>query len=95
VIFGGIVFAIVRWKRHPRVSLMTTLALGLYLVELFGFAFLFHYLPRFFDMLRLTSNNISKLDTLLQVVDDFAFVAVLILLVAAAFTGRSREPATN
>lgn len=95
VIFGGIVFAIVRWKRHPRVSLMTTLALGLYLVELFLFAFLFHYFPRFFDMLRLSDSSISTLDSVLQLVDDFAFAAVLILLVAAAFTGRGREPATN
>jgi hypothetical protein len=95
VIVAGIVFAVVRWKRHPRVSLMTTLALGLYLVESFAFAFLFHYLPRFFDTLRLSPNNISTLDSLLQLVDDFAFVAVLILLVAAAFTGRGRKPATN
>ena len=95
VILAGIGLAIVRWKRHPRVSLMTTMALGLYLVESFAFAFLFHYLPRFFDMLRLSSNNMSTLDSLLQLVDDFAFAAVLILLVAAAFTGRGREPATN
>lgn len=94
VIFGGIGFAIVRWKRHPRVSMMTTIALGLYLVESFAFSFLFHYLPRFFDTLHLSDNNIGTLDSVLQLVDDFAFAAVLILLVAAAFSQRNRS-ATN
>lgn len=94
VILSGIVFAIVRWKRHPRVSLMTTIALVLYLVESFAFAFLVHYLPGFFDTLHLSANNISALDSVLQMVDDFAFAAVLILLVAAAFSQRNRS-ATN
>ena len=96
VILGGIVFAIARWKRHPRVSLMTAVALVLYLFESFAFAFLFHYLPRFFDTLHLTGNNISALDSVLQLVDDFAIAAVLILLVAAAFSQRNKiTPISN
>lgn len=94
VILGGIVFAIIRWKRHPRVSLITLLALVLYLVESSAFAFVFHYLPRFFNTLKLSDNNISVLDSVLSLVDDFGFAAVLILLVAAAFTGRVGENAT-
>ena len=33
LLVGGTGFAIARWKRHPRVSLMTVLALVLYLIE--------------------------------------------------------------
>lgn len=95
VLLGGIVLAIVRWKRHPRVSLMTTIALVLYLIESFAFAFLVHYLPRFFDTLHLSANNISTLDSVLQLVDDFAFAAVLILLVAAAFSQRGKISVSN
>ena len=90
VILGGSVFAIVRWKRHPRVSLITVLGLGIYLVDTFAFALLFHYLPTFFHNLRLTPGNISVLDSVLSVCDDFVYAAVLILLVAAAFTQRNK-----
>jgi cbb3-type cytochrome oxidase subunit 3 len=94
VILGGIVFALGRWKRHPRVSLLTTIGLGLYLVESYAFAFLFHYLLRLFDTLHLSASNISMLDSGLQLADDFGFSVVLILLVAAAFSRRNRS-ATN
>jgi hypothetical protein len=95
LILGGMGFAIVRWKRHPRVSLMTLLALGLYLFETLAFAVLYYLLPNFFDSLKLTSQNIGTLDSTLQVIEDITFAAVLILLVAAALTGRGQERATN
>ena len=95
LVLSGIGFAIVRWQRHPRVSLMTVLALGLYLLESLTFAVIYHWLPNLFYSLKLTSQNISTLDSVLQVIEDFAYAAVLILLVAAAFTGRSRERVTN
>jgi hypothetical protein len=88
VICGGLLYAVMQWKRHPRVSLLTTIGLGFYLIESWFFAFLFHYLPRWFETVRLTSENISVLDSTLQLLDDFAFAAVLILLVAAAFSQR-------
>ena len=89
VIFAGLIFAFARWKRHPRASLLTVLGLGFYLFESTAFAFIFHYLPRWFITWRLTPNNISILDGALQLVDDFAFALVLILLVAAAFSRRN------
>ncbi len=89
VIIGGIGYALVRWKRHPRVSLMTTIALLLYLVESYAFSFIFHYLPSLFGSLHMTVSGMRILDTVLQLIDDFAFAAVLILLVAAAFSQRS------
>ena len=95
LVLGGMGFAIARWKRHPRVSLMTVLALGLYLLETLTFAVLYHVLPNFFYSLKLTAQNISTLESVLQIIDDFAYAAVLILLVSAAFTERGRERATN
>jgi hypothetical protein len=90
VVLGGIVLAIVRWKKHPRVSLMTVIALGFYLVESWLATIFFYYLP---EMLSSTSpSSRSTLYTVIYFLEDFAFAAVLILLVAAAFTGR--RPAT-
>src|SRR5437667_9285909 len=84
VILGGIVCAFVRWKHHPRVSLITIIGLSFYLLESFAFSFLFHYFPSFFDTLHLSPNNVSVLDSVFQLLDDFAFAVVLILLVVAA-----------
>ena len=94
LILGGMGFAIARWKRHPRVSLMTVLALGLYLIENLTFAILLHWLPDFFYQLHLTAPTIGRIDWALQLLDDFIYAAVLILLVAAAFKGRSRPSFT-
>jgi hypothetical protein len=93
-VLGGIAFAIYRWKRHPRISLMAVLALGLYLVDTLAFAILYYELPNLFFRLQLTERNISTLDSVFQLLDDFVFAAALILLVAAAFTGRVRESVT-
>ncbi len=95
LVLGGMGFAIVRWKRHPRVSLMTVLALGLYLLDTVTFAVLYYWLPNVFYSLKLTAQNISTLESVLQIIDDFAYAAVLILLVSAAFTGRGRDRATT
>lgn len=94
LLVGGTGFAIARWKRHPRVSLMTVLALVLYLIETSLFSIFYHWLPRFLFSLRLDPDTIEMLDSVLLLADDFLFAAVLILLVAAAFTGRHRESFT-
>src|ERR1051325_706489 len=89
VILIGLLLALIRWKKHPRVSLLTILGLIVYLIDSYTFAFIFHYLPRWFGTFRITPSNMSILDSVLQLIDDFGFAAVLILLVAAAFSQRN------
>ena len=89
LLVGGTGFAIVRWKLHPRVSLMTILALVTCLVETVVFSILYYWFPRYLFNLRLSAAMIDTIESALLVVDDFLFAAVLILLVAAAFTGRN------
>lgn len=93
-VLSGIGFAIYRWKRHPRISLMATLALGLYLLDTLLFAIIFYLLPSIFFRLNLTTQNISTLESVIRLLDDFVSAAVLMLLVAAAFSGRVRESVT-
>ena len=90
VCLGGIVFAIARWKRHPRVSLMTVLALALYWVEAFVFLCLRYWLPDLVEAWKLSGSAINVLLVVISLLDDFAFAVVIILLVAAAFSGRKR-----
>ena len=88
VTLGGIVVAIARWKRHPRVSLMTVLALALYWVEAFVFLCLRYWLPSLVESLKLSGSAINVLFVVISLLDDFVFAVVIILLVAAAFSGR-------
>ena len=93
VTLGGIVVAIARWRRHPRVSLMTVLALALYWVEAFVFLCLRYWLPNLVEALKISGSAINVLLVVISLLDDFAFAVVVILLVAAAFSGR--KPATT
>jgi len=88
VTLGGIVVAIARWRRHPRVSLMTVLALALYWVEAFVFLCLRYWLPNLVETLKISGSAINVLLVVISLLDDFAFAVVIILLVAAAFSGR-------
>jgi uncharacterized membrane protein len=73
---------------------MAVAALGLYLFDTLAFAILYYLLPSFFFRLHLTVQNVSTIESVMQLLDDFVFAAVLILLVAAAFIGRVRESVT-
>ena len=91
----AIVFAIARWKRHPRVSLITVLSLAFYLVEAFVFLCFRYWLPSLIDTMRMSGTAISTLFTAMALVDDLAFAVIIMLLVAAAFTGRRAASTTN
>ena len=91
VCLGGSVFAVLRWKRHPRVSLMTLIALLLYLIEGIVFIAFLYWVPDLMQAMRLSSKASGWLYTIIFFFEDFVFVAVLLLLVGAALTGRRRE----
>jgi len=95
VLLGGIIFSIVRWKRHPRVSLMTILGLGLFLVEFFVYAAALYLMPSLREATHLSFNSFNNVYIVLYVLDDFAYAALIILLVAAALTGRRSATVIN
>jgi hypothetical protein len=94
LLLGGIIFAMTRWNRHPKVSFLTILGLLFYLLETTFFTFTIYLLPallptggplavseRFYDILYIT--------------DDIAYSAILIVLVAAVFTQRASGAASS
>jgi hypothetical protein len=95
VILAGILFSIVRWRRHPRVSLITLIALVFYLIKIFVFAALNYWLPTLRVSMHLSYAAINNLYTVLNVFSNLVFGVVVIVLVAAAFTGRRSEAAAN
>ena len=42
---GGIVFAMIRWKFHPRASILTVIALLLFVLDLLGFFIVLNFMP--------------------------------------------------
>jgi hypothetical protein len=95
VVAGGIVFSIVRWKRHPKVSLLTLLGLAIYFLSTLFFIVLLHNVSGLHEALHMSYRQISYIQTMLFVLDDFAYAAVLIVLVAAAFTQRGQRTASE
>ena len=92
---GGIIFAIVRWKLHPRASLMTLLALVIYLVEAFLLSVFLYYLPDMMHPMRLSSKAVDWLYFFVFFFEDFVPALIILLLVGAAFSQRLSPPATS
>ena len=95
VILCGIVLALVRWKRHPRISLFTLLGLLLYLFKLFSFTALFYSIPRIREAMNLSYGVANNLYSLLAVLNDLAFALIIVLLVVVAFAQRKPAVATG
>ena len=82
---GVMVLAFIRAPRHPKVSLLTGLALGFDLIESAIYIFISRGLQ---STLQTSEAQMQKVFTALTVLDDFALAAVFILLTAAVLTGR-------
>ena len=94
LLLGGIGFAFMRWNRHPRVSFLTILGLFFYLLESIFFTFIVFLLP---NLLRTEARFVASdsFYTVLFLLDDIAYTAVIIVLVSAVFTQRKLEQATT
>ena len=96
LLIAGIVFAMIRWNRHPKVSFLTILGLLFYLLESTFFTFMIYLLSALPMGRSLAMSETAY--TVLYILDDFAYAAVLIVLVGAAFSqraGRSANPAVT
>ena len=82
----GIVVALIRWKIHPRVSMLVLIALSMELILSIVFMFLFFGIGVL--SLRYAIPGSSWLYTALYVVQSIFFSIMVILFVKAAFTDR-------
>jgi hypothetical protein len=95
VMIGGGAVAVARWKLHPRLSLLALLAVIFYFVEAFALLTVRYFIPDWITSMKLAPSTVNTLFTAISVLDDFAFAIIIILLVAAAFSGRRATPATT
>lgn len=89
---GAIVFALIRWKRSPRPSLMTIIAFVIYLLDWIVFTIFLYWFPELTRSWRMTPSTRQLVEGIIFFCEDFVSAAIFIILVAAAFTGR--KPAT-
>lgn len=87
VVLGGIVFAIVRWRRHQRVSGLVVVGLLLFQFQSIIFRSLYYFLPSLATR-GWTWASIDNLSVVLDVVHDIFFALAIAILAAAVFSGR-------
>ena len=85
----GIVFSLIRWKRHPKVSLLTSIALGFFLIASLVYTTVLYQLPSLFERLKVDYGSYRIFYTIVYVLYDIAYAFVIVLLVAAAFSQRT------
>ena len=94
VVLTGLIFAIIRWRRHPRVSALTIAGLLLFQLQSLAFSSLYYFLPRLADH-GWTWRSIDHLSIGLDICQDLVFSVAIALLAAAVFTGRTRQNAAS
>ena len=90
VALAGIVFAIIRWKRHPKVSALMVAALVYSQLQSLVFSYSFYSLPRLATR-GWTWTSIDNLSIALDVCHDIFFSVAVALLAAAVFSGRKQQ----
>jgi hypothetical protein len=92
---GGIVFAIMRWKLHPRASLMTIVALGIYLVDTVVYTMILYWLPSIVEPMRMSASASRFFYSVVYFIEDIIMAVTIILLVAAAFANRKSSSSSK
>ena len=92
---GGIVFAFMRWKLHPRASLMTVVALGIYLVDMVVYTLILYWLPSLVEPMRMSTSASRFFYSVVYFIEDIVMAVTIILLVAAAFANRKATPSSK
>lgn len=92
---GGIVFAIIRWKSYPRASLMTVVALAIYLVDMVVYTMILYWLPNLVEPMRMSASASRFFYSVVYFIEDIVMAVTIILLVAAAFADRKAKPSAK
>jgi hypothetical protein len=96
IVPGGLVFALVRVRRHPKVSLVTIIGLLLLLLQLTLFTVAVYALPTYVNRLAfergLSTSDQQWIYSGVYAANDLVFALVIILLVAAALMQRTKPP---
>lgn len=88
LVLAGMVVAILRWKRHPKASLLTVLGLGLFIVRSITFGSIFYFLPNLLER-GFSYGDLNNLYIVVEVCGDIFYSAVIVFLVSAVLSQRN------
>lgn len=86
---GGILVAIIRWKRHPRISLTVVISLALMLLHLTIFAVVFATIH---SMVSYENFTLQAYQTLASIMYNLILAILTAILVTAIFMQRKKPP---
>ncbi len=92
---GCVVFALIRWKRHPKVSLMVVLGLGLLFLHAIVFMFVYDLVPPLFIKPGYYENSATirrNVFFVLGLISNTVAAVSYGVLLAAVFMQRTRVP---
>jgi uncharacterized membrane protein YagU involved in acid resistance len=87
---GGIVVAIIRWKRHPRVSLTIVISLALMLLHLMIFAVVFATIHSMMSYENF--RTLQTYQTIASVMYNLTLAILTAILITAIFMQRKKPP---
>ncbi|HMH43582.1 MAG TPA: hypothetical protein VK557_08870 [Pyrinomonadaceae bacterium] len=93
--FGAMIWAIVRWKVHPRASLMVLIASFIYLLGGPFFTLFFYEFPAVMRILDVSTKTYRWLYSGVYFFENFILAAIILLIVGAAFSDRSGSVKAN
>lgn len=83
-----LIIIVLRWKRHPKVSLMASVGLGLLLLHNIVFTVIYATVPRAFIRSSYTADDIQNVFLVLGLIFNVARVIAFTPLLAAIFIKR-------
>lgn len=87
----GIIFALLRWGKHPQVSFLTVLALVLIVLTSVATSFLFTWMPIYlFEERGWSHEQYTTVTMIISVGSSVVYAAAFALLLVAVFSGRPR-----
>jgi hypothetical protein len=90
----GLIVSIVRWKRHPRVSLLAVAGILLYITQWLIFGTAFYQMPTLHDR-GFSYQSLIYIYLLVEICQDFVYSGVIVLLISAALAQRNQLVLTN
>jgi len=94
VVLAGIVFAVISWKRHPRVSAFAIAGLVLFQIQSLAFSSMYYKLPELANH-GWTWAAIDNLSIAIDVCHDIFYASAIALLAAAVFSRRNLQPGSQ
>ena len=91
VVLAGIIFAIVRWKRHPKVSALAIAGLLVFQLQALAFSSMYYFLPRLATR-GWSWASIDNLSVVMDVVHDIFYAVSVAILAGAVFSKRPKHP---